>query len=125
MHQLVGLALSSPPSAGPTCCLEAPCLVASCPSTFEQHHPIAGSRYLHVSSQAARGNAAAAGIKPGDTIIYASSFFGDELWPTDSKGLTQSALAACPSPVALVYVRPLLTCAGACCCCGVPSTQLP
>lgn len=59
--------------------------------------------------QAARGNAAAAGIKPGDTIIYASSFFGDELWPTDSKGLTQSALAACPSPVALVYVRPLLT----------------
>jgi rubredoxin len=54
---------------------------------------------------AARGNAAAAGIKPGDTIIYASSFFGDELWPTDSKGLTQSALAACPSPVALVYVK--------------------
>lgn len=64
-------------------------------------------------NQAARGNAAAAGIKPGDTIIYASSFFGDELWPTDSKGLTQSALAACPSPVALVYVRPLLACSGA------------
>mmetsp|Transcript_5476 Transcript_5476/g.15689 ORF Transcript_5476/g.15689 Transcript_5476/m.15689 type:complete len:250 (-) Transcript_5476:322-1071(-) len=51
------------------------------------------------------GNAAGTGIQKGDTVIYASSFFGDELWPTDSKGLTNSALAAAPSPVALVYVK--------------------
>jgi rubredoxin len=51
------------------------------------------------------GNAAKSGIQKGDTIVYASSFFGDELWPTDSKGLTQSAIGACPSPVALVYVK--------------------
>lgn len=29
------------------------------------------------------GNAAKAGIAAGDTVIYASSFFGDELWPAD------------------------------------------
>ena len=28
-----------------------------------------------------------------------------QLWPTDSKGLTQSALGAAPSPVALEYVK--------------------
>lgn len=51
------------------------------------------------------GNASKSGIQKGDTVIYASSFFGDELWPTDSKGLTNSAISAAPSPVALVYVR--------------------
>lgn len=51
------------------------------------------------------GNAAKSGIANGDTIIYASSFFGDELWPTDSKAFTDSALRAAPSPVALVYVK--------------------
>jgi len=60
---------------------------------------------LSCASQNVSGNAAKSGIAKGDTIVYASSFFGDELWPTDSKGLTQSALTACPSPVALVYVR--------------------
>lgn len=29
------------------------------------------------------GNAAKSGIKVGDTVIYTSSFFGDELWPAD------------------------------------------
>lgn len=51
------------------------------------------------------GNAKSSGIAKGDTVIYASSFFGDELWPADSKGLTNSALSAAPSPVALVYVK--------------------
>lgn len=51
------------------------------------------------------GNAKSSGISKGDTVIYASSFFGDELWPADSKALTNSALSAAPSPVALVYVK--------------------
>lgn len=56
------------------------------------------------SLQNASGNAAKAGIKPGDTIIYSSSFFGDELWPADKLGFTRSALANAPSPVTVVYV---------------------
>merc|ERR1712066_344893 len=51
------------------------------------------------------GNAAKAGIKSGDTVIYTSSFFGDELWPSDKLGFTQSALEACPSPAVIVYVK--------------------
>eukprot|EP00879_Flechtneria_rotunda_P005359 GHRR01005646.1.p1 GENE.GHRR01005646.1~~GHRR01005646.1.p1 ORF type:complete len:210 (+),score=72.94 GHRR01005646.1:248-877(+) len=51
------------------------------------------------------GNAAKAGIKPGDTVIYASSFFGDELWPTDKLSFTNTAIQRAPSPVCLVYVR--------------------
>lgn len=50
------------------------------------------------------GNAAKSGIKPGDTIIYASSWFGDELWPTDKLSFTISAIQRAPSPVAFVYV---------------------
>lgn len=38
----------------------------------------------------ASGNAAKAGIKAGDTVIFTSSFFGDELWPSDKLG-------ACPA----------------------------
>ncbi|KAK9811911.1 hypothetical protein WJX72_012300 [[Myrmecia] bisecta] len=51
------------------------------------------------------GNAAKAGIKSGDTIVYTSSFFGDELWPSDSISFTRSALANAPSPVTIVYVK--------------------
>lgn len=40
-----------------------------------------------------------------DTIIYASSFFGDELWPTDKVSFTQSAINACPPPVNFILVR--------------------
>ena len=54
---------------------------------------------LHL--QNASGNAAKAGIKSGDTVIYTSSFFGDELWPSDKLGFTRSALANAPSPVRL------------------------
>lgn len=52
------------------------------------------------------GNAAKAGIKSGDTIIYTSSFFGDELWPADSLSFTRSAIANAPSPVTFVVVNP-------------------
>ena len=52
-----------------------------------------------------KGNAASAGISPGDTIVYTSSFFGDELWPSDNLAFTRSALANAPSPVVLVYVK--------------------
>mmetsp|Transcript_24528 Transcript_24528/g.47889 ORF Transcript_24528/g.47889 Transcript_24528/m.47889 type:complete len:278 (+) Transcript_24528:28-861(+) len=48
------------------------------------------------------GNAAKAGIKSGDTVIYTSSFFGDELWPSDKLSFTQSALKAAPSPVTII-----------------------
>lgn len=46
-----------------------------------------------------------AGIKPGDTIIYTSSWFGDELWPADSPQFVNTALARAPSPVFITYVR--------------------
>eukprot|EP00877_Chromochloris_zofingiensis_P006388 jgi/Chrzof1/2001/Cz10g29090.t1 len=55
--------------------------------------------------QAASGNAAKAGIKPGDTVIYTSSYFGDELWPADKLSFTTSALQRAPSPVCVVYVK--------------------
>lgn len=54
--------------------------------------------------QSASGNAAKAGLKSGDTVIYTSSFFGDELWPSAQLGFTRSALANAPSPVTVVYV---------------------
>jgi len=50
------------------------------------------------------GNAVKSGIKVGDTVIYTSSFFGDELWPADKLGFARSAIGACPSPVCFVYV---------------------
>lgn len=40
----------------------------------------------------ASGNASKAGIKSGDTIIYTSSYFGDELWPADKLGFSKSAI---------------------------------
>lgn len=53
----------------------------------------------------ASGNAAAAGLKNGDEVIYASSFFGDELWPADNLRFVRTALNAAPSPVTLVVTR--------------------
>lgn len=55
--------------------------------------------------QNASGNAAKAGLKNGDTVIYTSSFFGDELWPSDNLNFTRSAISAAPSPVTITYVR--------------------
>ena len=51
------------------------------------------------------GNAAKAGIKRGDEIIYASSFFGDELWPADNVGFVRTALNSAPSPVTVIVNR--------------------
>ena len=58
-----------------------------------------------VAVTGASGNAAKAGISKGDTLIYASSYFGDELWPTDDLSFTRSAIAAAPSPVTFVVVK--------------------
>jgi rubredoxin len=55
--------------------------------------------------KSASGNAAKAGISAGDTVIYTSSFFGDELWPADKLGFARSAIQAAPSPVTLVVVK--------------------
>ena len=55
-------------------------------------------------AQKVSGNAAKSGISTGDTVVYASSFFGDELWPSDDVNFTKSAINAAPSPVCLVYV---------------------
>jgi len=62
-----------------------------------------GKNGLKVKS--ASGNAAKAGIQSGDTVIYTSSFFGDELWPSDKLGFTRSAIQAAPSPVTFVVVK--------------------
>eukprot|EP00854_Cymbomonas_tetramitiformis_P012674 gene12674-14982_t len=51
------------------------------------------------------GNAAKAGLKVGDQVIYHSSFFGDELWPADSLGFTNTAIKACPDDVDFIVVR--------------------
>ncbi|KAB2598879.1 hypothetical protein D8674_001799 [Pyrus ussuriensis x Pyrus communis] len=42
------------------------------------------------------GNAARAGLKAGEQVLYTSSFFGDELWPADKLGFTKTAINAKP-----------------------------
>jgi hypothetical protein len=59
----------------------------------------------NVAMQSVGGNSAKSGLKPGDTIIYTSSWFGDELWPADSPAFVNTALARAPSPVYITYVR--------------------
>ena len=51
------------------------------------------------------GNAAKAGLKAGDQVIYTSSFFGDELWPADKLGFTKTAIQAKPDSVYFVVSR--------------------
>ncbi|KAL3521745.1 hypothetical protein ACH5RR_019894 [Cinchona calisaya] len=51
------------------------------------------------------GNAAKAGLKVGDQVLYTSSFFGDELWPADKLGFTKTALQAKPDSVYFVVSR--------------------
>lgn len=51
------------------------------------------------------GNAAKAGIKVGDQVLYTSSFFGDELWPADKLGFTRTAINAKPDSVYFVLTR--------------------
>ena len=40
------------------------------------------------------GNASKAGIKTGDTILYTSSWFGDELWPADKLPFVMTSINA-------------------------------
>jgi hypothetical protein len=51
------------------------------------------------------GNAAKAGIKPGDTVLYTSSFFGDELWPADKVAFTRTAINAKQEDVDFIVIR--------------------
>ncbi|KAK6926129.1 hypothetical protein RJ641_007848 [Dillenia turbinata] len=51
------------------------------------------------------GNAARAGLKAGDQVLYTSSFFGDELWPADKLGFTKTAVQAKPDSVYFVVSR--------------------
>ncbi|KAL5724580.1 hypothetical protein ACHQM5_007820 [Ranunculus cassubicifolius] len=51
------------------------------------------------------GNAAKAGLKAGDQVVYTSSFFGDELWPADKLGFTKTAINAKPDSVYFVVSR--------------------
>ncbi|KAK9724089.1 hypothetical protein RND81_05G047400 [Saponaria officinalis] len=51
------------------------------------------------------GNAAKAGLKSGDQVLYTSSFFGDELWPADKLGFTKTAIQAKPDSVYFVISR--------------------
>ncbi|KZV23889.1 hypothetical protein F511_23851 [Dorcoceras hygrometricum] len=51
------------------------------------------------------GNAARAGLKVGDQVIYTSSFFGDELWPADKLGFTKTAIQAKSDSVYFVVSR--------------------
>lgn len=56
------------------------------------------------------GNAAKAGLKTGDQVLYTSSFFGDELWPADKLGFTKTAIQAKPDSVYFVVSRFSLFC---------------
>ncbi|WZZ91033.1 hypothetical protein YC2023_119612 [Brassica napus] len=56
------------------------------------------------------GNAAKAGLKSGDQVLYTSSFFGDELWPADKLGFTKTAIRAKPDSVYFVVSRCVCVC---------------
>ncbi|KAG6472398.1 hypothetical protein ZIOFF_069860 [Zingiber officinale] len=51
------------------------------------------------------GNAAKAGLRVGDQVLYTSNFFGDELWPADKLGFTKIAIQAKPDSVYFVVNR--------------------
>ncbi len=51
------------------------------------------------------GNAAKAGLKAGDQVLYTSCFFGDELWPADKLGFTKTAIQAKPDSIYFVVSR--------------------
>ena len=52
------------------------------------------------------GNGAKAGLKVGDTVLYTSSFFGDELWPADKAAFTRTAINAKQNDVDFVRAPP-------------------
>lgn len=60
---------------------------------------------MHLQAVQSGGNAARAGLKAGDQVLYTSSFFGDELWPADKLGFTKTAVQAKPDSVYFVVSR--------------------
>jgi hypothetical protein len=58
-----------------------------------------------VASVSGGGNAAKAGLKAGDTVLYTSSFFGDELWPADKASFTRTAINAKQNDVDFIILR--------------------
>ncbi|GJP29707.1 hypothetical protein CLOM_g19333 [Closterium sp. NIES-68] len=60
---------------------------------------------VQITGVAPGSNAARAGIKTGDQVIYTSSFFGDELWPSDNLGFTRTAVNAKADSVYFVLAR--------------------
>ncbi|AQK41360.1 rubredoxin family protein [Zea mays] len=58
-----------------------------------------------ITSVESGGNAARAGLKTGDQVLYTSSFFGDELWPADKLGFTKTAIQAKSDSVYFVVSR--------------------
>ncbi|MCD7454119.1 hypothetical protein HAX54_023537 [Datura stramonium] len=57
------------------------------------------TEYVYQYSVENGGNAARAGLKVGDQVVYTSSFFGDELWPADKLGFYKTAIQAKPDSV--------------------------
>ena len=78
-------------------------VVQVCPRQICGSHALL-TRRLHQSVQAG-GNAAKAGLKAGDTVLYTSSFFGDELWPADKLAFTKTAINAKQNDVDFVVLR--------------------
>eukprot|EP00898_Chlorokybus_atmophyticus_P008949 jgi/Chlat1/9055/Chrsp94S09268 len=64
-----------------------------------------GNSGVVVKSVNPGSNAAKAGVKAGDVVVYTSSFFGDELWPADNLGFTRTAVQAKPDSVYFVLAR--------------------
>ncbi|RVW41695.1 hypothetical protein CK203_082044 [Vitis vinifera] len=60
------------------------------------------AKNIEVEAVEGGGNAAKAGLKAGDQVLYTSSFFGDELWPADKLGFTKTAIQAKPDSVYFV-----------------------
>ncbi|KAL0647708.1 hypothetical protein Bca4012_045999 [Brassica carinata] len=69
---------------------------------FEVKARTAASKTIEVEGVEGGGNAAKAGLKSGDQVLYTSSFFGDELWPADKLGFTKTAIQAKPDSVYFV-----------------------
>eukprot|EP00667_Euglena_gracilis_P014216 EG_transcript_14703 len=51
------------------------------------------------------GNGAKAGLKPGDMIVYHSSYFGEELWPADKLAFCRQTINSCPDIVDFIVLR--------------------
>eukprot|EP00271_Cylindrocystis_brebissonii_P014705 TRINITY_DN36176_c0_g1_i1.p1 TRINITY_DN36176_c0_g1~~TRINITY_DN36176_c0_g1_i1.p1 ORF type:complete len:261 (+),score=38.34 TRINITY_DN36176_c0_g1_i1:170-952(+) len=64
-----------------------------------------GKGVIEVTNVQMGGNGAKAGIKVGDQVVYTSSWFGDELWPSDNLSFTMTTIRAKPDSVYFVLSR--------------------